>query len=193
MVASVGVSVAVNTISNTTRSYISGSDVTSSGAITLKASTDANIFALAMAGSFGGAGAAGGGVVVLGAGSISINTIANRVEAYISAGSVVTTTGTGAISLFAGDDTDIQANAGAVAIGGAGGAVGGVVIPIGASSSVNTVANWLRAYILASTVDSAGDVNLTARSDAKIWALSMAGAGGGAGGAGGGVVISGAG
>jgi len=61
----------------------------------------------------------------------------------------------------------------------------------GVSSAVNTIVNEVRSYISGSTLNVVGVVDLAARSDARIWSLTVAGSGGGAGGAVGGLVGSG--
>jgi len=110
-------------------SYISGSTVTAADSVKLTADESAVIWSLTVAGAGGGAGGAGGGLVGSAAASGSVNTVSNRVKAYVTNDAAERsniTTITGDVSLSAEDHTSIIANAGAVSAAGAGGAAGGV-------------------------------------------------------------------
>ncbi|MBL4827159.1 MAG: hypothetical protein JKY66_05500, partial [Spongiibacteraceae bacterium] len=189
---SVGASLAVNTISNTVKAFITGSTIVADGDMTISADSTATIWSLTIAGAIAGAGGAGGGLIGSGAAASSVNTIANTIEASIGTGSDVTTTNGGGIDINAADSSLIMANAGGAAFAGGGGAGGGAAVAIGASLAVNTIANVVDAFIAGSTIETTGSISIDADSMATIWALTIAGAISGAGGGGGGLAGSGA-
>ena len=180
--ASVGISVAVNNIADTTEAYIHASTVKAAGNIVALAAEAATITALTMGGAVSGS-TEGGGVAFAGAGAGSGNTIGNTVYAYIDGGSTVTTQN--GIILQADDTAEITANAGGVAL--AGGFQGGAVaVSLGISVAINDIEDKVHAYIDDSTVTAGtGDIALSAAETAVIYALTIGGAvsesGGGAG------------
>ena len=86
--AAVGAAVATNDIGNTILASVNGADVTVSGALTLSATSDTKISNITVGGSGAGSFALGG--------SVSLNEIANTVEASISGAAMVTA---GSVSL----------------------------------------------------------------------------------------------
>ena len=191
----VGASVAVNTIANTVKTYISDATVTAAGPVALSSDSTSKIWALSIAGAGGASGGSVGGVSVAVAAAVTVNTVADTIEAFIDDGSNVTTTGTGTVTLAASDNSSILGNAGGVAFSGSGGAVGGVSVTAGMGVAVNTITNSAKSYVTGAetSVSSAGEVTISAESNAYIWSLSVAGAISGSGGAIGGVSVSGAG
>ena len=191
----VGVSSANNNIANTVTAYIDHSTV--SGAtgqnVELAANETAVISAMTLGGSVAGSGGAGGGASVAAAGAGSNNTIENKVYAYITNASTVTTSGGGAVKLLASDVSTISAIAGGLGVAGAGGAGGGAAGSMGAAASTNSIQNEVKAYIDSSTVTSAASLEITAQETGAISAVSIGAAVAGAGGAGGGFAASAAG
>ena len=79
--ASLGASVADNSIGNTVRAYIDNSEVDSDGSnVTIRASSNAEIDSIAVSGALG---------MYSGNASVAANTVGNTVEAFISSASVV--------------------------------------------------------------------------------------------------------
>jgi len=189
--AAVGASLAVNTIVNSAKAFISGTTVETDGDLGITADSEATIWALTIAGAISGSGGAGGGVSVSGAASSSVNTIVNRIKSGIKGGSKVVTNSGGALTVTATDHSTILANSGGAAFSGAGGAGGGVTVTAGASMAVNTISNAVQTFVSGSTLEVDGNLSMDAQSNATIWALTIAGAGGGSGGAIGGVSVSG--
>jgi len=75
----------VNTVVNTTRSYIQGSTITAAGPLALSAASKATIWALSIAGIRGrGISKDETGFALAGAGAGAINVVANTIEAYIA-------------------------------------------------------------------------------------------------------------
>ena len=161
--ASFGAALGTNTINSTVTAAIDGATATADGSIDVTAASDATIQSFTVGGS-------GAGTFALG-GSVSLNAIANRTEASVLGGAMVTADGS--IKLDASDDSDIDALAGGVA--GAGSAA------IGAALATNDIANLVRSAVENSTVRSdGGDVDLNAWSTAQIDSITAGGAGAGA-------------
>jgi len=175
---STGISVAINEIGNNLYALIDDSTVNSGGDVALLATSTPTIYALTIGGAVAvGSSSEKTGFAFSGAGAGSGNTIRNTIEAAIKNGSTVTTTGTGEVSLSAMDASTIIADAGGVAIAvGASGQETGGAVSIGVSIADNVIENQAKAYIDGSTVTSAGNIELTAISAAKIDALTIAGA-----------------
>lgn len=153
----VGVSWARNEIANTVRADISNAVVTSYD-VDLDAETTLTIEALAV----GGAGAGGAAA----AGSVSLNTLANTIDAHVSNNSHVSVTNQ--ISVTAADNVTIQSLAGGVA--GAGTAA------IGAAQATNTINDTVEAYLDGSTLNA---VSITVEAEsltAKIETVTVGGA-----------------
>jgi Ca2+-binding RTX toxin-like protein len=192
---SIGASLAVNVIANDIGSFISDSTVTTGGGVELTALSEATIWALTVGGSGAGAGSSEGtGIALSVGGAVTVNVVSNAVKASIEDSSDVTTATDGMLSLEARDRSLVLANAVGLSGAGAGGKSSGVAASTGASLAVNVIANTVRSFISGSTVTSGGDAELTAGSEAAIWALSVGGSGAGAGGGDqGGFAISGGG
>jgi len=94
---SVGVSAAVNTITDTTRAYIAGSAVTAGGALTLDANSTSVIDALTIGGAFAGTFGGDQAFTFDGAGAGSGNTVSNIVEAFVDQDFLFTTASTSSI------------------------------------------------------------------------------------------------
>ena len=159
-----GVSVAINDIENQIRAMIDHSTVTVPSNVELTATSSATVDALTIAVAVGASGGEGKGFTFAGAGSGSGNTIKNTVQAAISNGSTVTTSNTGSVTLIAGDTSKIIADAGGVGIAAAGGQGGGTALTAGVSVAINDISNQVLAVIDGSTVNSAGNVGLSAES-----------------------------
>jgi hypothetical protein len=188
---SVGVSVAVTNTHNTTQAFISGSVVNANGTVELDANSSSLIVSVSVAGSLGVV-TGGGGVVGAGAGAVSVNSIDNTIESYISENSEITTE-TGSVLLTATDNSDIIAIGGALSLGFAIGGAGGGGLTVGASVAVNQIANTVQSYIAGSTILAGDGVALHAASTSDIISVTIAGAAGGAGGSSVGLMFSGAG
>ena len=148
--------------------YIDNSTVTAASNVTIKATTTVKIDASAIGGSLSAAGSGDTGLsgALAGAGAGTVNTLTQKIEAYIADDSSVTTTNLGNICLTATDGSRIAADAGGVAIAIAVGKGGQGDLTIGASVAANTVANTVHADISGSFVDAAGNVTATAQSQA---------------------------
>src|SRR5829696_8279246 len=121
---------------------------------------DAQIESLAL-----GGGGAGGFALV---GSVTINEIANVVEAFVSAGAVVTATQN--VELTATESSEI------LSISGSGAGAGGAAI--GAAASYNSIKSQVRAYVDGATIVSElGSVLVRANLDPRIVAVAVGGAG----------------
>ena len=107
-------------------------------------------------------------------GAFSKNTIGNTIEASVNGTPV--NVGAGGVLVAAGDESDIDAAAGAAALGliqGDGSVVG---VGLGVSWAINEIENTVLTVIDAASVTSAGNLSVTALSDAAIDALAIAGA-----------------
>jgi hypothetical protein len=168
LAGAVGASVSTDTVSNTVRAYVDGAAVRADHAdIALTAGETAAIAAQTL-----GGGAGGGAAAALSAGAAdSTNTIANTVEADVQdGGSLTTTGGSGAVRLTASDTSAIDAEAAA----GAGALAGGAALAVGGADATNDIGNTVEAYGEGATINSAGDVDLSATAHATITALSVA-------------------
>ena len=190
----VGVSAAVNTISETIESLIDASSVTASGGIALNADSTATIRVLTVAGAAaGGVGGQGVGGAFAGAAAGSLNDIHETVEAIVSNTKAVK--GGGAILLHAADGSTIDAAAGGVRLSVAGGAGAGGAASVGAGVALNTITDTVEAGLVNATVEADGTtptagLELQALSTSHILAVTTAGAAATAGGAGGGLAGS---
>ncbi len=162
-----GVAIAENIINNTVRAYIDNSKVTVDGDLTLDATATSTIDNLTMAGAVSVAASESAALSASGAGTSTINEVTNTIEAYIEDDSDVESNSS--ISLNAEDDSTIESVAvgGSISISGSTGA--SFSLAIAAVEVENTISNTVRAYIGDSssdntTVDAAGDLNLTANS-----------------------------
>ena len=157
---SIGVSAAVNTITDTVEANIDDSTVTAAGGVSLTASTQPpagadSIKAVTVAGGLAvGVGEFGSAFPFAGAGSG--NTITDRVTASITDGSTVTAT-SGNVTLSATDSSTIEADGGGVTVGFAAGTTS-VTAGAGAGVAKNWITNTTKAYIDSSTVTAEGAV-----------------------------------
>ncbi|MFB3079427.1 MAG: hypothetical protein ACE1Y4_15630, partial [Lysobacterales bacterium] len=127
----IGGAVSYNEIANNISAYIDGgnTNVTStSGSITISATSEATIFTIA-------AGIAGSGIAAI-AGSGSVNLIANDVVAHITGATV---TAVDNLYLLAESDDTVKVFVGTISVAGVAGVGGSVVI--------NSLTNQTRAYI----------------------------------------------
>ena len=163
-VAGVGISLAVNHMTNSYLASIDNSSVTSMiQGLVLKALNDASMRSLSASG--------GGGQVGVN-GSVAINSINNQVLAYIDSSTVRTGQD---INLQAYDYTEIGSIVGTIA--------GGYYAAVGASVAVNYIGtsgnpHLVQAYILNSDVESSGGgISIKADSNSIIKSISAAGGG----------------
>jgi hypothetical protein len=157
----VGVLVGANVIVNDVNAVISGSTVTSHGALNVGAENNSDILAFT-----GGVAASGSTAVMV---SMSGNVITNRTTAAIEESSTVIAGG--AITLAATDASIINALAFGVAGSGS--------TAVGVGAAVNVIANDVNAAISDSQVTGASTLDLDAASSAGIYALAIGVAGSG--------------
>lgn len=143
-------SVAYNTLDGSTAAYIDGARIRSSGATTVQALSEGEIQSLSasLQASRGKLGVAG---------SVSINELAHWTQAYIQGSDL---SGLSSLSLSARDSAAIRSVAGALAFGGKAG--------IGLSFGWNHIDNQVSSYIRNSDVNTAGAVEVDARSTGSI-------------------------
>ncbi|HET9216574.1 MAG TPA: VCBS repeat-containing protein, partial [Terriglobia bacterium] len=157
--AAIGAALTTNDIASTVLAYIDGASV-DAASVGIEASTDSDIDTIAV----GGAGAGG---FALG-GSVSVEEISNTVDARISGGAEIETSGN--ITILAADNSDIDGFGGGFA--GAGGA------GIGAGLSTDRITSDVSAAIAGSEVHStAGNIVVSSKVDAIMETLAMGGAG----------------
>ncbi len=162
---STGAGAGYNQISATIQASLDNTIVNVSGAVTVTAESEQTI-----GGVVGGVGVSiGTGWAV--AGSLSVNVIADTVDAHVSDGSQVTSGG--AVSLSASDQSLIVAIAGGIAVSFGGKAAGG-------SISYNRISNAITAYIADSMVHAGASVSLSATSSPLLVALAAQGSASGA-------------
>lgn len=188
--ASVGASIAKNTIENDVLAVIDGASAGQAGTqdnanVALSASEAAKITAITVGGSLA---IASDGVAVAGNLAKSDNVIKNSVEASVRNGASVDAA---AFAAAAADTSVIKADGGGVGIAVVAGGGGGASLTIGVSTADNDMRNQVEAEIDAATVRASGAVSVTASEAARISALSVGGViavavGGGGGVAGGG-------
>ncbi len=198
---SIGVSVASNFISNEIEAFINNADNslnTTTGLLSLTATTNATINALSVAASLAAGGGGTAGVNISGAGAAAINTILTKTNAYIQ-NSVVSSAGS--VSLTATNSATISATIAAVSISAGGGGTAGVGVSIGAAVANNLIGYdgstrqpaEVQAYIRNSSLTTAGDLTLNAFSNGSINAGVGAGSAAISGGGTAGVAASGSG
>ena len=171
----VGLSIALNTITNTVTASIDPTTVTAAGVLTdgtesvvVEAISTAEIKSLTIAGA-GGSGA--------GAGAGSGNTISNTITANVSGGSTITAAG--AVRIEANDRSSIVADAGGVAI-----AINvtqsnnpssvNAALSVGIVVAINRIANDVKATVVGSTITATGAVSVLADSVPTIRAFTLA-------------------
>ena len=167
----VGCSVAINQMGTadnpgSVTAGIENSKVDAAAGVSVQAESIASILAVTVAGGIGVGQSQEVGITVALAGAGSQNMIHDIIEAIISAASTVTTGILNAIgqavTLLAADNSSIEADAGGLSLGYSGGTDAGGAGTLGAAAAVNSIGNSVLATIDASTVTSAGAVNVTA-------------------------------
>ncbi len=176
----VGISMAINQITNTAGAAVDTSTVTASEPITVSGTTDqAKISALTIAASAGLAGSAGFAASLSGAGAGSGNTINNVVTATIT-DSTVTSTFAGTIEIpdgiavLASDTSEIIATSVGASLAAALSGTTGVSVAVGIAVSNNEIGNKTTASIVGSTIDSASGISVGSDQVATITATSVA-------------------
>ena len=140
---------------------VEGSVVTAANGVSLTATFDPSILAVAAAGAGSYSGTEGrvfgSGLAVTGAGAGTSNTIASDVEARVTGGSMVKA-GNGGLTLAANNTPAIQAIAGGLALAGASSdnRGKGVAVSVGAALAFNDITSTTLAEISGSTVNSTG-------------------------------------
>ncbi|MCF2147132.1 DUF4347 domain-containing protein [Desmonostoc muscorum LEGE 12446] len=148
-----------NTINSKTKAYIDNSVVTMSGELRLDAQVSGSMVTV----TAGGSGAARtSGISIAVAGSVSVNQIDSDTSAYINNSSVTA----GSIKIESTDESSIIGVAGALSYGGTAG--------VGASIGVNLINNQTQAYINGSDITTTGNVDVAAKFNADIVAVSAA-------------------
>ncbi|MDZ7965043.1 MAG: DUF4347 domain-containing protein [Nostoc sp. DedSLP03] len=158
--AAIGAAVAVNNSSSTTQAYISDSSVTSTaGQIKASATGTGSIESLS-------AGASVSGQVAL-TGSVSVNNITDSFAAYTNNANI----SANSLEIAARDEATIKSFAGQISVGlGAAG--------IGASVAYNNIGNTIKAYSQDSTINTVGNVLISADSKGTIETVAAGGSGG---------------
>ncbi|MEM7578444.1 MAG: DUF4347 domain-containing protein, partial [Cyanobacteria bacterium P01_A01_bin.80] len=161
--AGVGVAWATNEVKNQVNSYINqNSQVTTNiGSININANSDADIQTISA-----GIQVAGGGLAGAAGGSVSSNTVENKINSYIAEDADVRANQN--LDIKAEDESKIRAIAGqaAIALGKAAGAVG-------VAWADNDIKNQVNSYIDKSkVVTNSGSINVNADSTATIETLS---------------------
>ena len=188
---SVGASVASNEIGmnggHSVTATIRNSIVeAAAGGVAVIAASAANVDALSVGGAAAAAGSSSGSAFALGVGgAFTDNTIDLTVEASVKAGSTVTTSAAGDVTVNARDSSRIYSESVGGALGGSlsgSGSTGAVAV--GVSIADNTIVTDVAAFIEsdgsaaasvpANIVDAAGGIVVTATQDASIGALAVA-------------------
>ncbi len=185
-----GAGIAVNYVNPTVKAYLSDTDATITGDVTVQAENQAFITAVAagIAVAFATPSASDSKATPVGfavAIGLAVDTITANVSAYV-AGDGTDSISAGSLSVTANDDhSKIVAVAGGVAVGlsksettGAGAGAGG------AAFAFNNIDNSITAYLDDITVTAAGNVSVTGQSNGDIVAVAIGGAVAGAQGAG---------
>ncbi len=173
----VGASAATNTLGssstpNKVRASIDDSTVNAVG-IGLTATANTTVLAVTAAGSGDFSKGDATSVGIAGAGSGSGNTSIYTVQATVSNGSQVATTNGSEVNLSASNSSSIKAIAGGVAVAGAKSGTNAVAVTVGAALAINTITNTTQALVQSSTVNSDGDVKLSALHSASIEAYTI--------------------
>jgi hypothetical protein len=179
---SVGISVGINDVENTTDAYIDAATVDADGSVGVTANSLTTIEALTIAGALTGVQTGGTGISGSGAGAGSGNTVRNTGRARVRNGSTVTADGTVTVAatdaLSADEKSRIEADAGGVAIALALASKSSTTVNVtfGVSVAINDIENTIESLVDDSTVTAGGDLALSAVSDIEIDALTIAGA-----------------
>ncbi len=172
---SIGISAATNLVTNQVLAWVSGSDLTASGAITISAGETATIDALTVGGALAAGVSTGGvGVGIGAAGAGSGNVVKTQVEAYARDGSDLVARG-GGVTLSATDSPTVIANAGGVGLT-ASIAENGIGVSFGVAVAVNKEEDTVEAYLDDSGATASQGVSLAASEGGVVWALTIGGA-----------------
>ena len=171
---SLGVSYANNEVEDHVETFVTASTVMANGPVNLATSENTTIVGLTLGGavSLGVGGEVGIAAGI--AGSSTINTVENTVDAFVSGNSHVTAQG--GISISAADNTNVTAGGGGVglAIGGSAGVA--VAAAVGYATVMDTIENQVNAYVDGSTLTStSGTVSITATETAIVTASALGG------------------
>lgn len=165
----VAASVAYNKIDTATTAVIDAATVDAGGLVTVEAMSSAEITSLAQAGALG----VGGGVVgvaVVGAGASSFNEVDSDVIARITDGSMVTAGND--VIVKAERTVDVLANSGAITL--SVGSLVGAGVSIGGGYASNELSGDTIATVdSGSTVNTGGDLRISATSESTVNALSV--------------------
>ena len=186
---SIGVSIAHNTIANKAQAYIDNSAlaapdnkiVLNSGDVALRATSMDTIDALSIAATIAVGAATETGVALSGGGSESTNIILTKTNAYIL-GTDLVTKGDGVLEARNTSNITAKVITGSLSVG-AGGTTG-VAASVGASLARNLI-GWdkdgvyapaeVQAYVKNSSINTQGDLTLTANANETIDAIVVAG------------------
>ena len=172
---SLGISAATNIVTNQVLAWVSGADLTASGAITITAGETATIDALTVGGALAAVVSGGGtGVGIGGAGAGSGNIVETQVEAYATQGSDLVAQG-GSVTLSATDSPTVIANAGGVGLT-ASIAGNGIGVSFGVAVAVNKEKDTVKAHLDNSGATASQGVSLSASEGGVVWALTIGGA-----------------
>ena len=165
---------AINEITNTTTATIDESEVDITGNSDITATSNAKIDSLTMGGS-GTLNIAqnGGGFAFAGAFAASGNRINNTITAGLLNGAKLDVSGTARIAAI--DDSDIVADAGGIGVAFALNTQFSGGLSFGAGVAINDINNTVNAVVDNSTL-AAASTSIAAQSEAKIEALTLAGA-----------------
>ncbi len=202
--ASIGVSIARNYIgtdtfqlsdqagSATIRAMIVNGDMNAAGEIFVGAYSQQTIHANVVAVSAAIAASSGFGGAASGSGSVAENAIATQIHAGLS-GSVGALQPPSGLMVDAADDSRITANVSAASLAAAVSGGTGVALSVGVSLARNMIGTSLESVVSDSDLEVAGDITISARSEAVINARASAASVAAALSAGTGIGISGAG
>ncbi|HPM80080.1 MAG TPA: hypothetical protein PLF81_05245, partial [Candidatus Anammoximicrobium sp.] len=171
----VGVVLTKNDVANRILAHIDNATVSAGGNIELDANSTCSVKSLTVFVSLAISLFGKASFMAAGDGANSTNTIYNAIDAYIlDSQSTVTTTGAGSVLLSATDNSTANAQAGGGNFSLALGSSFGGSISVGAVLATNDIENTVQAYLFNSTVNAAGDVQLTTVSRPKIIATTVA-------------------
>ena len=188
----VGASISENQLGNTITSTIDNATVAASG-VTLTAMSLEQVKSVTLGGSVGvNTGSQNSAAELAGAGAVADNTTTgDMIEASITGGSTVTTSGP--VTLDAEDQSSTTADAGGFALSVSQGQQGDTTISFGASVAYNSISGTVNAIVTGSKVSAGGALDLTAKATPTIQTLTLAGSATGASGQNGATGFGGAG
>src|SRR5439155_783514 len=177
----IGISVAVNGVTNTVHATVSLGAVVVAPNVGISSTSSTHISALTIAGSGTVSTSGSSGFVAAGAGAVSINSIGNTLDAKIDGSAVApVSVSTGALSVTATDDSHITADAGGVAAAIAAGGSATAGVAAAASVAINSVGDTVNAVIDGSSVGTAlgrvASVDVEASFTGVIKTLAVVGA-----------------